>query len=79
MFFADLLVKAAEGKHTGWWDDLVQFLEGWEDTTLARTAAAATLPELGADPWTPLSKPVNQARIALTTSGVSTWRARNLL
>src|SRR6478672_11648271 len=68
-FFTDLLVKAAEGKYTDHWDDLVGFMETWEDRTLARLAAAATFPEEGDIPWTPLNKPVSEARIALMTSG----------
>ncbi len=34
--FTDLLVKTAEGKHADQWADLVQFIEDWEDQTLAR-------------------------------------------
>jgi D-proline reductase (dithiol) PrdB len=68
-FFTDLLVKAAEGKHADQWGDLVQFLEEWEDRTLARVAAAGTFPDVGVIPWTPLSRPVRQARIALINSG----------
>src|SRR5205814_2852558 len=61
-FFTDLLVKTAEAKHTDQWDDLVQFIEDWEDRTLARVAAAATFPEVGVTPWTPIDKPMSQAR-----------------
>lgn len=68
-FFGDLLVKAAEAKHTDQLDPLVQFLEDWEDRILARVAAGGTFPELETIPWTPLGKPVSQARIALITSG----------
>lgn len=68
-FFADLLVKAAEAKHADQLDPLVEFLEEWEDRTLARVAANGTFPELETIPWTPLGKPVSQARVALITSG----------
>jgi D-proline reductase (dithiol) PrdB len=68
-FLGDLLVKAAEGKHADQWDGLVQFLEDWEDRTLARVASTGTFPEIAATPWTPLPKPVTEARIALVTSG----------
>jgi D-proline reductase (dithiol) PrdB len=67
--FADLLVKAAEAKHANRWDDLIRFLEEWEDRTLSRLAAQGSFPEVGTIPWTPLRKPVNRARIALMTSG----------
>jgi D-proline reductase (dithiol) PrdB len=67
--FADLLVKAAEGKHKNDFDDLVRFLETWEDHTLARLAASATFPDPSNTPWTPLTKPLSEARIALMTSG----------
>jgi D-proline reductase (dithiol) PrdB len=65
----ELLIKATEGKHSGQWDELVQFLEEWEDQTLARVAADGTFPEVTSIPWTPLRKPPRQARIALITSG----------
>ena len=68
-FFADLFVKAAEGKHADQWEALIQLIEEWEDRTLARVAAAGTFPELGATPWAALLKPVSQARVALVTSG----------
>src|SRR3954468_15942056 len=67
--FSDLLVQAAEAKYTNQLDDLVRFLETWEDRTLGRLAATATFPDTAKSPWTPLAKPVNQARIALMTSG----------
>ncbi len=68
-FFADLLVKAAQGKHSDQWNALGQLLEEWEDRTFSRLAANSTFPEVGKTPWTPLKKPVSQARIALITSG----------
>jgi D-proline reductase (dithiol) PrdB len=67
--FGDLLVKAAEAKHTNAWDDLAAFLEAWEDRTLSRLAADASFPDVDGTPWAPLRKPVSQARIALITSG----------
>ncbi len=67
--FGQLLVKAAEAKHTNQWDGLAELLEEWEDWTLARVAAAGTFPELLATPWTPLRVPIQEARIALLTSG----------
>src|SRR4051794_21771373 len=57
-FFTDLLVMAAEGKHTDRWGDLVHLLEEWEDRTLGRLAASATFPAISQLPWTPLRKPV---------------------
>jgi D-proline reductase (dithiol) PrdB len=67
--FGQLFIQAAEAKHKNEWDGLVQFLEEWEDRTLARVAAGGTFPELAAIPWTPLRAPVRKARIALMTSG----------
>ena len=67
--FTDLLVKAAEGKYADQWDDLVRFLEDWEDRILARLAEGGTFPDTSEVPWTPLSKPLSQMRIALMTSG----------
>jgi D-proline reductase (dithiol) PrdB len=66
---ADLLVKTAEGKHTGDWSELIRFIEELEDRTLARVAAEAAFPDLGETPWTPFEKPLSQARVALMTSG----------
>jgi D-proline reductase (dithiol) PrdB len=65
----ELLVKTAEGKHRGEWDELIRFLEEWEDRTLARVAADGAFPEVAGIPWTPLRKPLREARIALITSG----------
>src|SRR5581483_4748206 len=65
----DLLVKAAEAKHSDRLDELLAFLEEWEDRTLARVAAEGAFPDTSIVPWTPLAKPVRQARIALMTSG----------
>ena len=67
--FTNLLVKAAEGKHADQWADLVGFLEDWEDRTLARLAESGTFPDASAVPWTPLRKPLSEARFALMTSG----------
>jgi len=66
--FSELLIQVAEAKHTNSLTDLVRFIEQWEDWTLARVAANGTFPEL-LTPWTPLDKPLSQARIALITSG----------
>jgi len=68
-FFSELLIQTAEAKHTNEWAGLETFLEEWEDWTLARVAADGTFPEVKATPWTPLRKTVDQARIALITSG----------
>ena len=51
-FFRDLLVKVAEGKHTGQWEELVQFLEEWEDRLVPRYASTLTLPQPEQIPWT---------------------------
>ncbi len=67
--FGELLVKAAEAKHTDDLNDLVAFLEVWEDRALARVAAEGSFPEITATPWTRLGKPLHEARIALMTSG----------
>jgi D-proline reductase (dithiol) PrdB len=64
-----LLIEAAVGKHTGRWTELVAFIEEWEDRTLARLAANATFPDTQSIPWTPMRKPLREARIALMTSG----------
>ena len=68
-FFSDLLVKAAECRHRGDWEEMERFLEGWEDWLVARSAARMEFLEAGETPWTPLSKPISQCRIALVTTG----------
>ncbi|MBI2918160.1 MAG: hypothetical protein HYY01_09210 [Chloroflexi bacterium] len=68
-FFRGLLVKAMEAKHQDRWEDLVQFLEAWEDRTLSRLAATSPFPDTREVPWTPLTRPLSETRFALLTSG----------
>ena len=69
-FIQGLFIAAVEAREAGTLDDLLDYLERWEDkgVALARTARAQA-PEVGTIPWTPLHVPINRAKFALVTTG----------
>lgn len=68
-FFNGLVMKAGECKYRGDWEELEQYLDEWEALLMQRYAANLKYLDASTIPWTPLSKPINQCRFALVTTG----------
>ena len=68
-FLKELLVKAVESREAGNANALWDYLEEWEEKGITLAGQRAKTPEVGATPWTPLRKPLNQSKVALVTTG----------
>ncbi len=68
-FVNGLFLAAAEAKYEGDWDKLSDFLDRWEEIAIGLQFAGMRMPEVAGVPWAPLSKPLDQARVALVTTG----------
>ncbi|MBI2906766.1 MAG: hypothetical protein HYX92_03805 [Chloroflexi bacterium] len=66
-FFNHLLVTSIEAKETGQWEKVSRYIEEWEDKIGDNLAAGRQVYETG--PWTPLSKPLSQCKVAIVTTG----------
>lgn len=66
-FFQGLLRTTVEAKDGGDWEKVSRYLEEWED----RVGHTLLLGRHAYDggPWTPLSKPLSQCRVAIVTTG----------
>ena len=68
-FVNGLIVKSAEAKYNNSWEELERFLEEWETVMIGRVAGGMKFPESSGVPWASLTKPIDQCRIALVTTG----------
>ena len=68
-FVNGLFLAAAEAKYEGDWDKLSDFLDRWEEIAIGLQFAGMRMPDVDGVPWAPLSKPLDQARVALVTTG----------
>ena len=67
-FFNGLFVAAFESKYRGDWDLLNGYLKRWEDVAIGGQFRTMAMPD-GDIPWAILRKPLDQARVALVTTG----------
>ncbi|MDP6495355.1 MAG: hypothetical protein QGI09_08075, partial [Dehalococcoidia bacterium] len=68
-FLRGLYLKAVEAKDAQQWDDLASYLDEWESwamSTFNSHRGTLTVEDI---PWAPVSKPLNQSRVALLTTG----------
>ena len=68
-FIKGLFIAAVEAREAGTLDDLLDYLERWEEKGVALAGSRAQAPEVGSVPWTPLHIPINRAKFALVTTG----------
>ncbi len=68
-FLKSLFQAAVEARENGTTDSLADLLEEWEEKGMALAGSRARAPEVDAPPWTALRVPINQAKIALVTTG----------
>jgi D-proline reductase (dithiol) PrdB len=68
-FCNGLFLAAVECKYQGNWDLLNDFLERWEDTAIGFQFRTLKLPDAGEVPWARLTKPLDESRVALVTTG----------
>ncbi len=68
-FINELFIKAAEAKYTGDWEELLTFLEHWDDVGTSLQFENLEVPKTESIPWASLAKPLSQCRIALVTTG----------
>jgi D-proline reductase (dithiol) PrdB len=66
-FFNGLFQAAVEAKEDGNWTRVEQFLTSWEDQFTSRSRPDAI--RFDVTPWTPFSKAISQATVALITTG----------
>ena len=66
-FFNGLYRAAVEAKESGEWGRVEAYLQGWEDKLTSRSAPDALRFETA--PWTPLKRPLREAKVALVTMG----------
>ena len=65
-FFNALFNLAGEAKDTGDWSKVEEFLEGWEETLTQRLTIGLSY---DSSPWSPFSKDLKSARLAVLTTG----------
>ena len=68
-FLKGLLAKAVESRESGEAGMLWDYLEEWEEKGITLAGQRAKTPEVGATPWAPLRKPLNESKVALVTTG----------
>lgn len=66
-FFNGLYRASVQAKESGDWLQVEQFIQGWEDKLTSRSAPDALRFE--DSPWTPLKRPLKEARVALVSTG----------
>ena len=65
-FLNSLFNLAAEAKDSGDWTSVEEFLEGWEETLTQRLNPPISY---DSSPWTPFTKGLSEARLAVLTTG----------
>ena len=68
-FINALFLVAAESRYQGDWQQLIDFLDHWDEVATDLQFQSMRMPEAGAAPWAPLQKPLAQSTIALVTTG----------
>ena len=68
-FLKGLFEKAVEGKNSGDWDSLSDYLDEWDEVGIGLQFDALPIPDQGAIPWAPVTKSLNESKIALVTTG----------
>ena len=68
-FINGLFLAATEAKYEGDWDKLSDFLDRWEEIAIGLQFAGMRMPEVDGVPWAPLSKPLDQTKVAVVTTG----------
>ncbi len=68
-FLNGLFVTAVEAKYTNSWESLDRYLDQWEDRIMASSASKSTSHIEGGYTWAPFNKPLNEATVAVLTTG----------
>lgn len=68
-FINGLFLAAVEAKYQGDWDLVNDFLERWEELAIGLQFQTMRMPESGGTPWATLTKPLDQCKVALVTTG----------
>ncbi|MCZ6535899.1 MAG: glycine/sarcosine/betaine reductase selenoprotein B family protein [Dehalococcoidia bacterium] len=68
-FLNGLFNTAVEAKYTNDWDSLDKFLDQWEDKIMTASAGRSASRLEGDYAWTPFTKPLSQATVAVLTTG----------
>ncbi len=68
-FINELFLAAAESRYRGDWQQLIDFLDHWDEVATDLQFQSMQMPEAAAIPWAPLQKSLAQSTIALVTTG----------
>ena len=68
-FVNGLFLAVVEGRYSGDWDRVAEFLEQWEEVAIGLQFRTMRMPAPGPIPWSRLTKPLHRSRIALVTTG----------